>query len=166
VRAAAERRRAEAEARSLLSAIWDPDAAPVTDPVSALQALAGKLVKAADVLGARLDVELVNLDGATAVAWRSVLRELRQTLVGMERLGLEERQLELAERYGDALAGVVRAILSSLFGALLEALDGHAGARSVVESMWSGAVAEIVPRELRRMAEIAEGPEVVRGELG
>src|SRR4051794_28146681 len=63
VRAAAERRLAAAEATALLNVIWDPDAPPITDPVTALQSLAGRLQHATDVLGARLDA--VELDSPT-----------------------------------------------------------------------------------------------------
>lgn len=95
VRAAAERRRTEAEASALLELLWDPTAAPITDPIEALQRLAGRLQHAADVLGARL--EGAELDGATGLAWVRVLRELRQALEGMERLDLTKKQVALEQ---------------------------------------------------------------------
>jgi hypothetical protein len=79
----------------LLEVIWNPDAAPVTEPVEALQALAGRLQHAANVLGARL--EGADLDGPTSLAWARVLRELRQALEGMERLDLVGKHVQLEQ---------------------------------------------------------------------
>lgn len=142
-RAAAEQRRAEAKAEGLLKLIWDPEAEPVTNPVASLMALAGKLQHAVDVLGARVDGE--DLDGPTALAWVRVLRELRQSLEGLERLGLEERQTQVTEDAGRQLASVVRAVLERL-GLTVEQ---QALARVVV------------PEEFRRLA----GGDVVAGEV-
>ena len=117
VRAAADRRRAEAQATALLELLWDPSAEPVTDPVPALQALAGRLQHAANVLGARLDTE--SLESATAVAWTRVLRELRQALEGMERLDLGKRQVELQQAQAEQVVGAVRVGLDALGSELL-----------------------------------------------
>jgi hypothetical protein len=73
------------------------------------------------------------------------------------RSGIDERRIALAEQYGDGLASVVRSILRALYEALVEVLGEHAAARASVEAMWGSAVAEIVTREFRRMAELA-GP--------
>jgi hypothetical protein len=145
-RAAAERRQAESAATALLNAIWDPDAKPITDPVAALQALAGRLEHAARVLGARLDVEDVDLDNANGTAWVRVLRELRQVLVEMERLGLSRREVELAEEAAEQLAAVLRRIFDRL------------GLSAEQQQL----VPTVVPEELRRLA---ASPMVVRGEL-
>lgn len=145
VRAAAERRRAEAAATAMLNAIWDPNAEPITDAVSALQAHAGRMENAIRVLGARLDVEGVDLDSAVGVAWARVIRELRLALEGMERLGLSRRAVELAEEEAGVLAGVVRAIL----------------ARLQLSEEQQQLVPIVVPEEFRRVVEA----EVVRGEL-
>lgn len=144
-RAAAARRKAEAEAKAVLGLIWDPQAAPITDPVEALLALAGKLQHAVDVLGARVTVDSV-LDDATALAWVRVMRELRQALEGIERLGLDEKRIRIAQHHGQLLAGVLRAVLDQLM------LSDEQRVLAV----------EVVPRELRK---IATG-EVVRGEVG
>lgn len=102
VRAAALRRKAEAEATALLELLWDPKAAPVTNPVTALQELAGRLQHSANVLGARLAGD--DLDGPTALAWVRVLRELRQALEGMERLDLAGKVLQLEQDKGRLVA--------------------------------------------------------------
>ena len=94
-RAAAQRRKAEAEATVLLERLWDPAAAPVQSPVESLLRLAGRMEHALDVLGARLDVDGLDLSKATSQAWWRVMSELRQALVGLQRLNLEERQVEL-----------------------------------------------------------------------
>lgn len=112
VKAAAAKRLQDAAAAQVLGAIWNPDAEPVTNPVEALQKLAGQLQHAADTLGARLDV--VELDGPAAVAWARVLRELRQSLEGMERLGLAQKQVAISEQTGALLAWVVRAVLERI----------------------------------------------------
>ncbi len=112
VRAAAARRKAEAEARALLELVWDPNAAPVTNAVDALQRLAGRLQHAADVLGARIEGE--GLDGATAVAWRSVLRELRQALVNMEGLDIQGRFVQLEQARAQVVTGAFIAALDAL----------------------------------------------------
>lgn len=110
-RAAAQRRRAEAEATVLLERLWDPAAAPVSSPVESLLRLAGRMEHALDVLGARLDVDGLDLSKSTAQAWWRVMSELRQALVGLQRLNLEERQVELEASRAEL---VVLAFLSAL----------------------------------------------------
>jgi hypothetical protein len=158
VRAAAERRRAEAQATALLNAIWDPDAAPITDPVRALQALAGRLQNASDVLGARLDAADADLDGATGMAWARVIRELRLALEGMERLGLAERQIELDQGIA---AIVVEAVYLGL-GALPELLPEQRS--RFVDAFLTGA--RIVNDRANAGLPLEAPPETVRGELG
>lgn len=111
VRAAAARRRAEAEARALVE-LWDPAASPITDPIGSLQNLAGRLQHAADVLGARL--ESADLEGGTARAWVAVIRELRQALEGMERLDLAGKSLELDRQLAEAIVVAFRGALERL----------------------------------------------------
>ena len=135
-RRAAERRRAEAQATALLELVWDPSAAPVPDPVSALQRLAGRLEHAANVLGARVDT--TSLDGPTGLAWARVVRELRQALEGMERLNLADRAVQVQEGQAGLVlswlkagfvagsaAGVSREGLDAVMAGFLEALRGH-----------------------------------------
>lgn len=117
----AQERIAQAEAVRVLGRVWDPGASPVTDPIAALRQLAGRLENAADVLGGmlggdhepcescgRVDVEL---DSPPAIAWARVLRELRQALEGMARLGIEERQIQLEQERAQL---VVAAFLAAL----------------------------------------------------
>lgn len=121
VAAAAERRVVEQQARRVLGAVWDPDAAPVTDPIAALRALSGRLEHAADVLGGMLGGDQepcgacgradVDLDSPPAVAWTRVLRELRQALEGMARLGIEERQIQLEQERAQLVVGAFLAAL-------------------------------------------------------
>lgn len=144
VRAAAERRKADAAATALLELIWDPDAPPVTDPIAALQKLNGKTLHALDVLGARVSTE--SLDGPTAVAWLRVMREGRQMLEGLQRLGLEERQLRMTEETGQMLASLVRTVLERL--ELTETQQVLAR--------------DVVPDEFRRLASQVT---VIKGEL-
>lgn len=105
VKAAAQQRQVEAAAQRIVGSVWNPDAAPVTNAVEAMQQLAGRLQHAADVLGARLDsgqppceacgrADLA-MDSPAAVAWLRVLREDRQLLEAMERLGIAERFVQL-----------------------------------------------------------------------
>jgi hypothetical protein len=110
VRAAAERRRAEQQATALLQVLWDPDAPPITDPVGALQELAGRLRHAANVLGARADTE--SLDGPTALAWARVIRELRLSLEGMERLDLAGKEIELEQARASMVTMAFRAAIA------------------------------------------------------
>lgn len=81
-------------------------------------------------------------------------RRDRRVVVAREciKSGIDERRMELAERYGDGLASVVRTILSALYAALVAALGEDVAARAAVEAMWGASVSEIVTREFRRMA--------------
>lgn len=112
IAAAAERRLAEQEAAKLLGRVWNPDAAPVTDPVEALQVLAGRMRHSLDVLGAQLAEE--GPGGPASVAWLKIMGELRHALDGMARLGIAERQVQLEEAQA--------AIITTAFRAALEAL--------------------------------------------
>jgi hypothetical protein len=119
--------------------IWNRDAAPVTDTVGEMQRLAGSMREAVDVLGARLDSG--NMDSVEAIAWVRVLRELRQILADMERLGIASRGLDLAEQYGGEIAGVLQAVL----------------ARLELSAVQRELVLVVVPEELRRAALSIEG---------
>lgn len=137
--AAAQRVQAEQLVQSL---VWDLDAPPITDPVPALQSLAGRLDNAARVLGARLDDEGLELDSATAVVWARILRELRQALEGMERLGIAHRQVELAQ-------GQAELVMAGLL-AVLELLGPSAGDRERAVQVFLGKLGrgEVVVGEL------------------
>lgn len=112
VRAAAERRKQEAAATALLEILWDPDAAPVTDPVERLAALAGRTEHALEVIGAKVEVE--GLETAAGLAWTRVMRELRLQLEGLAGLGLEDRRVRISEEAGQLLASVVRTVLDRI----------------------------------------------------
>lgn len=127
VRAKAQERQLEAAAGELLAKIiWNPDAAPVTDNVGEMRRLAGAMKQAVDVLGARLNGDVCEacgrgsdpLDGPTGRAWVNVLRELRQLLEGMERLGLAERQVELQQDQAQLVTSAFLGALSVVAGLL------------------------------------------------
>lgn len=111
-RESARRRKVEAQATVLYESLWDPSAAPVSSPVEALAAMAGKGMHALDVLGARASTG--ELDGPAGVAWLRVMREVRQMLEGLERLDLDQKRVHLAEQQGRLLASIVNAILDQL----------------------------------------------------
>lgn len=104
-RAKAAARVQEAEAWRVLSRVWDPAAKPVTDAVGALQRLAGQLDHSLHTIGGRLggDGELcsacgrsdLSLDSPEALAWLRVVREQRQLLEAMERLGIAQRFVQV-----------------------------------------------------------------------
>jgi hypothetical protein len=121
--AAADRRRQEREAQVLLGRIWDVDAVPVKDAVGEMQQLAGSMRTAVDVLGSQLDIGeecescgrgKTDLESPTSVAWIRVLRELRQLLSDMQRLGIAEQMVQVE-------ASKVR-LMSLAFGKVLDSL--------------------------------------------
>jgi len=127
VQAAAQERQLEAAAAELLAkVIWNPDAVPVTDNVGEMRRLAGAMRQAADVLGVRLNGHVCEecgrgaepLDGPTGRAWVNVLREFRQLLEGMERLGLAERQVELQQEQAQLVTSAFMGALAVLSGLL------------------------------------------------
>ncbi len=140
VRAAAERRRAEAEATALYDQVWKHDAAPVSDPVMALQRMAGQLEHAMNVLGAMVNATTV--DSPASLAWARVVRESRQLLVDMGRLGIASRAVEIQQQQADLMlgwltlafeAGTARGVTESQRTAMVEAFLG-AMRRSRVEA--------------------------------
>lgn len=64
------------------------------------------------------------------------------------RAGVEERKVRLAESQGDLVVAVIRRILDGLLTALLSA--GLADTQ--LTTVWTTAVADVVPRELRAIA--------------
>lgn len=144
--AARKRRAAEAEANAAVRQILDdPNAPPVADALDRLAHLAGRLEHAVDEVGRRAsDLRSVGVQThaggeqlrAELVLWVKLLGLLQTSLDVLVRHGHAERQIELAEREGAMLAGVVRAILDDL--GLSE------GQRALV--------AEVVPRHLRAVA--------------
>ena len=93
--------------------------------------------------------------------WVQLYQQERKHLVDVAgacaRAGIEERRIRLAESQGQMLASAMRAVVNALFEALVEALGSHEAALAVVREAWGRWVAEIVPRELRRLGELGEG---------
>ena len=118
VKAAAQRRVAEKAAAALLH---DLDAAPVTDPVAALQRLAGVVSSAVDVMGSRVN-ELTSIRYTDAkqaeqlrsevAIWERLLAQCSRLLVDMVRLGIEDRLAAVEESRLDLLEKAMRAILA------------------------------------------------------
>lgn len=98
-REAAARKRTEAAAGEVVEKlIWKKDAPPVTNAVAALQQLAGQVLHAMEVLGEDLDIGSLEDDQVRARAWLQVVREGRQLLADIERLGIDERMSRMEER--------------------------------------------------------------------
>lgn len=118
------------QARLLLGKVWDPTAAPVTDAVAAMQQLAGRLEHSVHVLGTRIGgaspaCEVCGrgdlaLDSPEAIAWLRVVREQRQLLEAMERLGIAQRYVAVEAAKVDLIA----AALGHVFD-VLELDDGQ-----------------------------------------
>lgn len=116
VRAAAERRTAEAEVTAAADR-YAQTAAPVADPLSALLALAGEIVGFKNYLAARvaeMRAEAWRYAGATAEQLRAevalyerALDRTARVLVDINRLGLEERRTALAEEQGALVADAI-----------------------------------------------------------
>jgi hypothetical protein len=140
---AAERVRVEREARQLLAELGE--ARPVTDPAAELQRVAGEIVAmkdaAARIVQGLSSMRYVGATGAeqlraeVAVYERALDRAAR-VLADMVKLGLEARQVNLAEAQGALVAQAIRAILGEL------GLTPEQQAR----------VPEVVPRHLRALA--------------
>ena len=126
VKAAAKRRLAEQEAARLAAKVLDnPNAAPIVDVVTELQALAGRVRNAVDVIGARVntlheqehlrytDAKFAEQLRAEATIWTGLLKQFQSLLVDMARLGIEERRVVLSERQGALLALAVRRVLEA-----------------------------------------------------
>lgn len=111
-REAGARRLAEAQAAAFVEGLWRADAQPVTDPVAALAQLAGQMQHAVGVLGPMLDTN--DLDGATASAFRALLKELRQSLEAMAKLGIAERHIELQQGQANIVVTAFRQVLEHL----------------------------------------------------
>lgn len=89
---------------------------------------------------------------ATASIWYELYAKERAHLVAVcsaaLKAGVEERKVRLAESQGDLVVAVIRRILDGLYAALLTAgltTDQLADA-------WQTAIADVVPRELRAIA--------------
>jgi hypothetical protein len=67
-------------------------------------------------------------------------------------MGIAEREVRVAERTGQQLAGAVRAILEAVYEQLVGVLGKHKAAKKAVEAIWGPTLIEVVPRELRRLS--------------
>lgn len=138
----AERRQVEREARRLLEELGE--ARPVTDPAAELQRVAGEIVAmkdaAARIVQGLTSMRYVGATGAEQLraevaVYERALDRAAKVLADMVKLGLEARQVGLAEAQGALVAQVVRAILGDL------QLTAEQQAR----------VPEVVPRRLRAL---------------
>ncbi|MFF7884309.1 hypothetical protein ACH40F_29180 [Streptomyces sp. NPDC020794] len=140
---AAERERVEREARQLLAELGE--ALPVTDPAGELQRVAGEIVAMKDA-AARLvqglsSMRYVGAGGAEQLraevaVYERALDRAAKVLAEMVKLGLEARQVGLAEEQGALIARAIREILGDL------QLTPEQHAR----------VPEVVPRRLRALS--------------
>jgi len=117
--------RAETEAAGALRRALDAaDAPPVTDPVTALQELAGRVKYALDAMGERVnqltEMRYESLGQSTeqlraeVAVWERLIGRLHPLLVDMTRLGLEERLTRVTEAQGAAIVEVLRAAAEEL----------------------------------------------------
>lgn len=164
VKAAAERRQAEqqasAEVRRLLH---DVDADPITDPVLALQRLAGRLEAALDHLGDKVN-QLQQLEADTsgrarveAQMWLHVARELRQALEAMARLGIEDRVTAVLEAQGEQVFELIQAVGRLTLASLVQLLAEQPAALELVEAGFERVFAEAARAELGRAHELEVG---------
>lgn len=121
----------EAQAEAVVKKlVWKADAPPVTNAVAGLQQLAGQLVHAAEVLGAELDA--ADLEPVRAAAWLRILRELRQALAEMERLGIAGKAVEVE-------AGKVR-LMAFALSRVFEVIDLPEAMRDIAISAFFDAL--------------------------
>jgi hypothetical protein len=135
VRARREARLVEFEARLRGEPLED------RDPAEQLLAAAREADRMAQRLRRALD-ERGGLDAASLTAlgeWLDRVGRLSRAVIDTK---LDERQVRLAERYGDMVAGAIEAILADL-SARLRLAGVDAG---VVDVQWPGWVAQVVPR--------------------
>lgn len=85
-------------------------------------------------------------------AWLDRVSRLSKAVIDA---GAEKGQQQLAKQHGAVIASVIRRILDAIEAHVLAALDATAAGR--VQAAWSGWVAEVVPRELMRIAEQETG---------
>ena len=125
-RAAAEHRQAEATAREVISQVWPGLSADrrVTDPLAALEQLAGAQQSMLEVFGERINSmgnfatgkDLAQLR-ADWIAYKQIERDYQTNLHGMVRAGIAERYVELEKAKVEI---VTAALLTALEGAGLE----------------------------------------------
>jgi hypothetical protein len=123
VKAAADRRVAEEQARKQINRILDdPDAAPVTDALGALARLAGRLEHAVDEIGRRAsDLRSVGVQTvaggeqlrAELQLWDKLLGHQVRSLDMLVKHGYAERQIAMAEREAEMHGQLVAVALDA-----------------------------------------------------
>jgi len=156
VKAAARRRLAEAHA---LATLADQEVSPLGDPLEALADLAAEAVALKSFFAGKV-AELTSLSSLTAndteqvrviVALYERAMDRAGRFVGeVAKLGIEERRVELSERQGELLAGVIGAIVGELLGLVRAGL----GRGDRIDAAWlADAQTSDVPLILRRNLE-------------
>lgn len=164
VRAAAERRQTEQQAAAEVQRLLhDVNADPITDPVLALQRLAGRLEAALDHLGDKVN-QLQQLEADTsgrarveAQMWLHVARELRQALESMARLGIEDRVTAVLEAQGEQVFELIQAVGRLTLASLVQLLAEQPAALELVEAGFERVFAEAARAELGRAHELEVG---------
>lgn len=110
-RAAAERRMTEARAAEQVSRLGG--ATPLTDPIGELTRIVGRIVAMVDVLTEQVDRLPVGgaVDTAQFAALERAFDRASRVLVDVNRLGLEERRIELDEQRAQMAAIVIERLL-------------------------------------------------------
>lgn len=147
---AAARRRQDREALLAVETFGLPR---VVDPHTALLEELHRTAGAVAWLDAVVaDIEVAKLDGSAPVKlWHEERDKLVKVAKACVDVGIEERRVRLAEQAGAQVASVIRSVIEALYAVLVEVLGPHEAARRAFEAVWSSAVLEIVPRELRRL---------------
>ena len=119
VRQAARQRLAEAQAQAVLSR---EGIAPMTDPVTALQELAGEALRLRDYFADRLAaLEQLRYEGrageqlrAEVALYERALDRAQKFALDLAKLGLDERAARLNEQQGALIAQVLQRVLERL----------------------------------------------------
>jgi hypothetical protein len=155
---AAERRTQAAAAEVLSGLLWNPGAAPITDPISEMQLFAGQMRHTLDHLGRLLGPGQVcqecgrgpmPVESPTGVAWLKQQRELRQLLEAMGRLGIASRAVEVQQGQADQMLGWLRS-----------------GLEAGVDAGLSRELAQVVMAGFMDALQRSRAGAVVAGELG
>jgi hypothetical protein len=141
----------------------------VGDPLEELSRLAQEAAAFKDALARRVNalsfLEVPSSSSAISQLRHEVLlyeRAMDRTGKFMEllvRSGFEERRVRISEEQGRMIAGVFQRALPQLLAAVLTQAE-DAGLVQRIERVWSEAVGEVLPRELRAAASV----QVVRDE--
>lgn len=114
VRAAAERRNAEAEAARIAARFDLADAPPLTDPVGQLARVAGQTVYMLDRIAEVASGSAPNADDPAFTALERALDRANRLLVEVNKLGLAERQVAISEAQAGVFVKVVTGMVADL----------------------------------------------------